>query len=104
MPSLHTIRLWFSTKLTQYQLLSWCMQDHHSRSDVESPPAVGSALQSAVCDGSGLSDAQVKEMRERHGPNEVQTKQVPEWRKIARRYLDFVSIIIVRLLTHQSRV
>lgn len=75
------------------------MQDHHNRPDVEFPPAGVDSDQSPVCDGSGLSHAQVKEMREKHGPNEVQTKQIPEWRKIARRYLDFVSIIIVRLLT-----
>jgi H+-transporting ATPase len=43
----------------------------------------------------GLSDPQVEELREKYGANEVKTKQEPEWRKIARRYYDWVSLLII---------
>lgn len=34
-------------------------------------------------------------MREKYGANEVTTKQVPEWKKIAKRYFNFISLVIV---------
>mmetsp|Transcript_8326 Transcript_8326/g.24910 ORF Transcript_8326/g.24910 Transcript_8326/m.24910 type:complete len:686 (+) Transcript_8326:251-2308(+) len=46
-------------------------------------------------EGKGLSDEEVTKMREKYGANEVTTKQVPEWKKIARRYFDFVSLVIL---------
>jgi Cation transporter/ATPase, N-terminus len=39
---------------------------------------------------------QVEELRARFGPNEVKTKQTPEWKKIARRFADWICILIVR--------
>lgn len=44
----------------------------------------------------GLSSSQVEELRQKHGFNEVKTKPVPEWKKLLRRYTDWISIIIVR--------
>ena len=44
----------------------------------------------------GLSSPAVEELRQKHGFNEVKTKPVPEWKKLARRYTDWISIIIVR--------
>ncbi|KAK9833891.1 hypothetical protein WJX74_009082 [Apatococcus lobatus] len=49
-----------------------------------SPPAI-----------SGLTSEEVKQLRQRHGPNEVKAKQKPEWRKILRRYTDWVSLTIL---------
>ena len=46
----------------------------------------------------GLSSSQVEELRQQHGFNEVKTAQVPEWKKLLRRYYDWISIIIVRAL------
>ena len=42
---------------------------------------------------------QVEELRARFGPNEVKTKQTPEWKKIARRFADWICILIVRCST-----
>ena len=42
---------------------------------------------------------QVEELRARFGPNEVETKQTPEWKKIARRFADWICILIVRCST-----
>ena len=44
----------------------------------------------------GLTSSQVEELRQKHGFNEVKTKPVPEWKKLLRRYTDWISIIIVR--------
>lgn len=46
----------------------------------------------------GLSSSQVEELRQKHGFNEVKTAQVPEWKKLLRRYYDWISIIIVRAI------
>ena len=43
----------------------------------------------------GLSSQAVDELRQKHGFNEVKSKAVPEWRKLLRRYTDWISIIIV---------
>lgn len=42
-----------------------------------------------------LPEMQVLSARAEHGENAVESKQQPEWRKIARRYLDWVSLLIV---------
>lgn len=47
----------------------------------------------------GLSSQAVEELRQKHGFNEVKTKPVPEWKKLARRYADWISIIIVRAIS-----
>lgn len=39
---------------------------------------------------------QVEELRARFGANEVTTKQTPEWKKILRRFTDWICILIVR--------
>ena len=44
----------------------------------------------------GLSSQAVDDLRQRHGFNEVKTKTTPEWKKLLRRYTDWISIIIVR--------
>lgn len=44
----------------------------------------------------GLSTQAVEELRKQHGYNEVKTKPVPEWKKLLKRYTDWISIIIVR--------
>lgn len=56
--------------------------------DVEAPPP-------EFMEGKGLSDDEVAKMREKYGANEVTTKQVPEWKKIAKRYFNFISLVIV---------
>ena len=43
----------------------------------------------------GLTSQAVDELRQTHGFNEVKTKPTPEWKKLLRRYTDWVSIIIV---------
>lgn len=43
----------------------------------------------------GLSSHAVNELRQKHGFNEVKTKPTPAWKKLFRRYTDWVSIIIV---------
>ena len=48
--------------------------------------------------GEGLSTERAAEQRAKHGSNEVRVRTEPEWKKIAKRYLDWVSIIIVRTL------
>lgn len=45
----------------------------------------------------GLSSQAVEGLRQKHGFNEVKTKPVPEWKKLARRYTDWISIIVVRV-------
>lgn len=44
----------------------------------------------------GLNTQAVEELRKQHGYNEVKTKPVPEWKKLLKRYTDWISIIIVR--------
>lgn len=44
----------------------------------------------------GLTSQAVEELRQKHGFNEVKTKPTPEWKKLLRRYTDWISIIIVR--------
>lgn len=53
------------------------------------------ALPPEFMEGKGLSDDEVAKMREKYGANEVTTKQVPEWKKIAKRYFNFISLVIV---------
>ena len=49
-------------------------------------------------------EMQVLSARAEHGENAVESKQQPEWRKIARRYLDWVSLLIVsKLACHACR-
>ena len=48
--------------------------------------------------GHGLTSQEVKALQEKHGLNEVKTCPVPEWKKLGKRYLDWVSIIIVSSL------
>lgn len=43
----------------------------------------------------GLSTEEVANQREIHGANEVNVKSEPEWKKIGKRYLDWISLIIV---------
>ncbi|KAL3158516.1 hypothetical protein ABBQ38_010745 [Trebouxia sp. C0009 RCD-2024] len=43
----------------------------------------------------GLSSQAVEGLRQKHGFNEVKTKPVPEWKKLARRYTDWISIIVI---------
>ncbi len=43
----------------------------------------------------GLSTAEAEELHAKYGYNEVKTAQVPEWKKILLRYLDWVSVVIV---------
>ena len=45
---------------------------------------------------SGLSSEDAKRLEATHGLNEVQTKPMSEWKKLAKRYTDWVSIVIVR--------
>ena len=49
----------------------------------------------------GLTSQAVEELRRKHGFNEVKTKVVPEWKKLAKRYTDWISIIIVRRATNR---
>lgn len=44
----------------------------------------------------GLTSSEVLKLQTQYGYNEVNTAQTPEWKKVAWRYLDWVSIIIVR--------
>ncbi len=44
---------------------------------------------------SGLTFQEAKVLQEKHGLNEVTTAPVPEWKKLGKRYLDWISIIIV---------
>lgn len=46
----------------------------------------------------GLTDELVVQLRERFGANEVKTKQMPEWKKIVRRFSDWICLLIVRPL------
>lgn len=43
----------------------------------------------------GLSSAEVEELRKQHGFNEVKAKETPSWKDILSRYLDWVSIVIM---------
>ena len=54
----------------------------------------------------GLTSQAVDELRQTHGFNEVKTKPTPEWKKLLRRYTDWISIIIVSAsrLQHAARV
>jgi len=45
----------------------------------------------------GLSTEEVAKQREIHGANEVNVKSEPEWKKIGKRYLDWISLIIVSI-------
>ena len=49
----------------------------------------------------GLSSGEVEALRQRYGANETKTTQVPEWKKIAQRYLDWVSLLIVSRPAHR---
>ena len=44
----------------------------------------------------GLSTQEAAKQRELYGANEVNVKFEPEWKKIGKRYLDWISLIIVR--------
>lgn len=46
-------------------------------------------------DDEGLTESQATTIREKYGANEVKTQQVPEWKKIAKRYFEFVSLVIL---------
>ena len=48
------------------------------------------------CPSEGLTTEHAAEQRAKHGSNEVNVRTEPEWKKIAKRYLDWVSIVIVR--------
>lgn len=43
----------------------------------------------------GLTDAEVTASREQHGENEVKANQEPEWKKILKRYTDWVVVMMV---------
>lgn len=43
----------------------------------------------------GLTTSEAVERQAQYGFNEVKTQQMPEWKKIAWRYLDWVSIVIL---------
>lgn len=45
----------------------------------------------------GLSTEEAAKQREIHGANEVNVKSEPEWKKIGKRYLDWISLIIVSI-------
>jgi hypothetical protein len=45
----------------------------------------------------GLTDAEVAVSREEHGVNEVKAHQEPEWKKILKRYTDWIVIMMVRV-------
>ncbi|KAI3423925.1 hypothetical protein D9Q98_009759 [Chlorella vulgaris] len=53
------------------------------------------APKSGAHDVEGLSSSQVEELRKTHGYNEVKSTQTPEWKKIAWRYLHWVSLVII---------
>lgn len=47
-------------------------------------------------DHPGLTTKEAEEFQAAFGFNEVKPKMQPEWQKIAWRYLDWVSLVIVR--------
>ncbi len=67
---------------------------------VKDPKEEGPEGIDPACAENGLDNEQVAQMRDRFGPNEVKTKQTPEWKKIARRFSDWICILIVRPHPH----
>ena len=43
----------------------------------------------------GLTTEEAEQQRTLHGTNEVDVKNESEWKKIAKRYVDWISLIIV---------
>ena len=47
----------------------------------------------------GLTSIKARELQQVHGFNEIEGNAEPEWKKVVKRYLDPITLVIVRSLS-----